>query len=332
MVSGVKIAEIGILLYPQSLQSAVLGLTDQFAVANMMAARHEGLQRASIRVSHWQANDKDTIIERVFDSHPDATKERPLMLIVPPRMADPISADMARPYADWVAQQHAAGTTVSSVCAGSYILAEAGLLNGRSSTTHWAYTGNFAQRFPSTHVDGDKLLIDDGDIITTGGMMAWIDLGLRLIHRIMGPTIMMETARFMLVDPPGREQRHYSSFAPNLTHGDAPILKVQHWLQKNGAREVSVKEMAKEAGMEERTFLRRFQKATGLKPTEYCQHLRVGKAREMLEFTKQNIEQVAWGVGYEDPGAFRKVFHKVVGLTPAEYRQRFSLHALKAAA
>lgn len=85
--------------------------------------------------------------------------------------------------------------------------------------------------------------------------------------------------------------------------------------------------MAARAGLEERTFLRRFQKATGLRPTEYCQQLRVGRAREMLEFTNQAVNQIAWSIGYEDAGAFRKVFHKVVGISPGAYRKRFSLTA-----
>ena len=112
---------------------------------------------------------------------------------------------------------------------------------------------------------------------------------------------MLETARFMLVDPPGREQRYYSNFVPKLHHGDEVVLKVQHWLQTSAVRSPSVKEMAELGGLEDRTFLRRFQRATGLKPTESCQRLRVGKAREMLEFTNKPIEQIAWAVGYDDP-------------------------------
>ncbi len=162
-------------------------------------------------------------------------------------------------------------------------------------------------------------------MITAGGLMAWIDLGLKLVDRLLGSSIMLETARFLLVDPPGREQRYYSNFSPRLRHGDEAVLKVQHWLQAQGAREASIPAMAARAGLEERTFLRRFRKATGLKPTEYCQHLRVGKAREMLEITNRTIDQVAWDVGYEDAGAFRKVFQKVMGLSPRDYRRRFGV-------
>lgn len=318
--------EIGILLYPHALLSAVHGLTEQFFVANQLAGRHEGMQRSLIRVTHWKEGEKKNAIQRVFDTHPAEPKgEGPRILIAPPSIDQPITGEAAAPYAAWLARQHEAGATITSVCAGSFLLAEAGLLDGRRATTHWSYAELMASRFPATQVDGDKLLIDDGDIITTGGMMAWTDLGLRIIHRLLGPTIMLETARFMLVDPPGREQRYYSSFVPRLHHGDQPILNVQHWLQKNGARDVTLAHMAKKAGLEERTFLRRFHKATGMKPTEYCQHVRVGKAREMLEFTRQSVEQVAWGVGYEDAGAFRKVFFKVTGLSPGDYRTRFAV-------
>jgi transcriptional regulator GlxA family with amidase domain len=317
--------EIGILLYPGVLLSAVHGLTEQFLVGNKLAARHPEFNRPLIRVSHWQMQPQGAI-ERVFDTEtgPDAGTLK-IVLIPPSMQEDPLSGVDVSAVSGWLTARHEDGATIGSVCAGAFLAAEAGLLNGRAATTHWSYAEKMAARYPSVTVEGDKLLIDDGDIITAGGMMAWTDLGLRLVHRLFGPTIMMELARFMLVDPPGREQRYYSSFAPKLDHGDAPILKVQHWLQKNGARDVSVKTMAGQAAMEPRTFLRRFHAATGLKPTEYCQHVRIGRAREMLEFTKQSIEQVAYAAGYEDTSAFRKVFQKLTGLTPGDYRGRFSV-------
>ncbi len=153
--------------------------------------------------------------------------------------------------------------------------------------------------------------------------MAWTDLVLRLIDRHLGPAVMLETARRFLVDPPGREQSYYSAFSPRLTHGDGAILKVQEWLHATVAKDVDLATLSTRSGLEERTFLRRFQKATGLTTTEYCQRLRVGKARELLQSHALAADQVAWEVGYSDPGAFRKVFTRIVGLTPAEYRKRF---------
>lgn len=315
--------EIGLLSYPDSLISAIYGLNDLFRIANLVASRHEGLQRPGIRVSHWQYTEAGEI-ECIQDSHPGKPHEL-VYIILPPSLIEPEPAQAALPISKWLNRNHQRGSTLCSVCAGSFLLAAAGLLKQREATTHWLFSDLMARRFPDTRVNTDKMIIDDGDIITAGGIMAWQDLGLRLVQRILGPTLMLETARFLLIDPALREQKFYSIFSPQLYHGDEPILKVQHWLQANGARDVTLPAMAEKAGMERRTFLRRFQKATGMTPTEYCQHLRIGKGREMLELTQQTVDQIAWSVGYEDPGAFRKVFHKIIGLTPGEYRTRFSV-------
>jgi len=105
--------------------------------------------------------------------------------------------------AAWLAERHDDGAVLCSVCAGAFVLAETGLLAGRSATTHWTYLEELTRRFPDIRVDGDKLIIEDGDMITAGGLMAWTDLGMKLVDRLLGSTIMMETARFLLVDPPG---------------------------------------------------------------------------------------------------------------------------------
>jgi transcriptional regulator GlxA family with amidase domain len=315
-------AEIGLLLYPGAQLAATHGLTDLFTVASRLAREKGGPGAPTVRVSHWQPRRAGEALECVFDTH-SPLPSNPSVIIVPPSLGEPPTPDMAARLARWLTDRHVAGCVLCSVCAGAFLLAETGLLDGRAATTHWSHARTLAQRYPAIRVDADKLVIDDGDVITAGGLMAWIDLGLKLVDRLLGSSIMLATARFLLVDPPGREQRYYSNFSPRLRHGDEAVLKVQHWLQAQGAREASIAAMAARAGLEERTFLRRFRKATGLKPTEYCQHLRVGKAREMLELTTRTIDQVAWDVGYEDAGAFRKVFQKVMGLSPRDYRRRF---------
>ncbi|MER8956155.1 GlxA family transcriptional regulator [Mesorhizobium sp. M0833] len=323
MTAARDLIEIALVLYPGVQEAAVLGLTDLFMLANRLAVERSP-DALRLRVSHWQLEDAGHTVVRSIDSDPGADNE-PVMVILPPTLGDPIAREAAAPYAGWLRDRHTAGATLGSVCAGAFVLAETGLLSGRAATTHWAYRDALALRFPDILLDADRLVIDDGDIITAGGYMAWTDLGLKLVDRVLGSAVMMDTARFMLVDPPGREQRFYSPFAPRLTHDDEAILKVQHWLQANGARDVTLSVMAEHAGLEERTFLRRFRNATGLRPTEYCQHLRVGKAREMLETTMRSIDQIAWEVGYDDPGSFRKVFAKITGLVPGDYRRRFGV-------
>jgi transcriptional regulator GlxA family with amidase domain len=319
------LTEVGILLYPRAQMSAVLGLTDLFAVANRLSAEHGGANHRELRISHWQLRDSQTLEpERVFDTHLQPPQKL-VGLILPPNLDTDPQGGAIPQLQEWVEAQYASGCIVCSVCGGAFLLAKTGLLNGRSATTHWSFSETLAERFPKIRVDTEKLIIDDGDIITAGGLMAWVDLGLKLVDRFLGPTVMLETARFFLVDVSGRQQRFYSNFSPKLHHGDEPILKVQQWLQNSDVSSLSVSTMAAKARMGERTFLRRFQKATGLTPTEYVQRLRVGKARESLEFSSLAMKEIAWKVGYEDYGAFRKVFQKIMGLSPADYRLRFSV-------
>ena len=317
-------AEVGILLYPDCQLGSVHGLTELFATASRFA-RHHG--RAPLRVSHWRLR-ADGAFQRVFDSHAEKdAATMPAVLIVPGSLDHPLTAEEAAPYARWLLDHHAQGAVLASNCAGSFALAAAGLLSGRPATTHWAFEEQFRGRFPEVELEIDRMVVDDGDIVTAGGMLAWTDLGLRIVERLLGPTVMIETSRFLLIEPGGREQRNYASFAPNMTHGDAPVLKVQHWLQARTGGHVSVRDMAGEAGLEERTFQRRFKAATGMTPLEYWQQLRIGKARELLEFTREAIDRIAWRVGYEDAAAFRKLFHRITGLSPGEYRQRFAANA-----
>ena len=315
--------ELCVLIYQGAQLAAVHGLTDLFGVANRIAAEHDSAQLPLLRVSHWQVDAHGTPA-RTFDSHPGP--EQPMMaVLVPPSIAE-FTEDQAPPaLLEWLRLQHAGGTVLGGVCIGSIMLARSGLLDGRSATTHWSSAKSFAACYPAVRLEADKPIVDDGDLITSAGIMAWSELGLRLVDRLMGPSVAADTARFLVIEHSASASQCGSNFAPLLRHGDGAVLKVQHWLQASGAVDVSVAAMAQEANLEERTFLRRFRNATGLKPTEYCQHLRVGKARQMLEFTNGTIDHIAWTVGYQDPGAFRTIFKKITGLSPSDYRNRFGV-------
>ncbi|OHV76703.1 GlxA family transcriptional regulator [Rhizobium sp. LCM 4573] len=317
--------EIGIIDYEGAQQAAVLGMTDLIVFAERRAREKAKSEQPLLRLSHWRLVGGETgEPARIFDTAP-TSPGRPTFLLVPPGLGAPLPQEMTARYAQWLRVQHSEGTALGSVCNGAFLLGETGLLSRRKVTTHWTYEEPFLSRFPEVELDTDRLIVDDGDIVTAGGIMAWIDLCLKLIDRFLGPTIMVETARTFLVDPPGREQSYYSAFAPKLNHGDAAILKVQHWLQATEGKQMSLAALAAQAGLQERTFIRRFQKATGLTTGDYIQRLRVNKARELLQFTKASVDQVAWEVGYTDPSAFRKIFGRIVGLTPQEYRQRFAV-------
>lgn len=302
---------IGIILYPGAQRSAALGLADLFGIAGRIA-RETAPAAPALQVH---------MLEQSFPESPDASGCH--VLILPPSLEPVITRTSAAPLAGWLRARHAEGSVLASICAGAFLLGETGLLQDREVTTHWAYAEAMKERFPTARVDTDRLLIDGGDIISAGGLMAWTDLGLKLVERFLGPAVMAQSARTMLVDPPGREQRYYSGFAPKMTHGDSAVLKAQHFLHESSGRETRISVLSQQAGLEERTFLRRFLKATGLTATDYAQRLRVTKAQELLQFGRQPIESIAWEVGYSDASAFRKIFLRIVGLTPGEYRQRF---------
>lgn len=318
------VAEIGLLIYPGSQMAAVHGLTDLFEVANRMADEHGSAQLPRLRVSHWQV-DSRCEPQRVFDSFAAGDSGPLVAVLIPPSLMGLPNTEAMEGLSRWVQARHAAGATIGTVCLGAFVLGQTGLLDGRAATTHWTQAKPLSERFPKIKVHADKPIIDDGDIITTAGLMAWSELGLRMVDRLLGPSIATSTARFLVIEHSDSAQQCGSNFAPLLGHGDASVLKVQHWLQSTGAVDVSLAEMAQCAGLEERTFLRRFRAATGLKPTEYCQHLRVGKAREMLEFTNGTVDHIAWTVGYQDPAAFRATFRKITGMAPSEYRNKFGV-------
>jgi transcriptional regulator GlxA family with amidase domain len=302
---------VGILAYPGVQLAAVYGLRDLFATArHLPSAGGVRLDVQVLEASRWRA---------------PAVVGQPLAALILPPSLEAVPHDDSSLLAPWLLQRHREGAVLCAVCAGAFLLASTGLLAGRPATTHWRLRAAFAASFPDVEVDTQKLVIDDGDVITAGGMMAWVDLGLALLRRFLGPTAMLAVARHWLVDPGGREQRFYDSFAPVLDHGDQPVLEAQHWLQAHHTHRVGLAALARRVGLSERTLLRRFRAATGHSPSEYLQVLRVERARESLERTRKSFDEIAWALGYHDAGSFRRIFAGVMGLSPGEYRRRFSV-------
>ncbi len=317
------IIEVGILSYTEAQISAIQGMTDLFQLVERVILATEDVISSKLRVSHWALEDDSRGVMRIYDSMP-GVKSEPSVLIVPPTLSEPQTIGDNGGYKAWLKALYERGTLLSSVCGGAFVLAETGILDGRKATTHWMYSDYFERCFPKVQLESDRLIIDDGNIITAGGAMAWTDLCLKLLDRFFGTNVMLKAANILLVDPPKREQCFYSSFSPKMMHGDAAILKVQRWLQNTDEKDVSVGKLSALAGLNERTFQRRFIKATGISPSEYCQRLRVGKGRELLQFSRLSVETIAWEVGYQDVGAFRKIFQRYIGLSPSDYRTRFS--------
>lgn len=300
------------------------GLIDLFTYASEFAAKRGGeAAHPPVRITRWCADEDGPQVHCAYDTCPGVA-HAPAVVVIPNNHRAIVEPGRDSPLVDWVRSRHAEGALVGAVCGGVFLLARTGLLTGRQATTHWAFADQFSALFPDVLMESDHMVVDCGDVLTAGGALAWADLGLRLTERLLGPAVMLDTARYMNVEPPGREQRYYGDFQPRMKHGDAAILKAQLWLSARREQPASVGEIAVQAGLEPRTFLRRFVQATGMKPSEYQQRLRISRARELLEFSRTNIDQIGQSIGYDDAGGFRRVFRKIIGLTPSDYRRRFS--------
>jgi len=319
--------EIGIVLYPGVQAACVHGLTDLFQIAANIARDQQRDGRFPLRVTHWQpANNRDTELSCVYDSDTGGNPQ-PRILIIPPTMVDLPSPDVPVGVVSWLRNRYACGAKLVSVCSGAFILAATGLVARRWVSTHRICAEALAKRFPEITVDTNQRVIDDGDIITAGGFLAWVDVGLLLVDKILGSGVRVETARFMLSDPAPSEARYFPGFTPRQGHGDTAVLKAQEWVHIRDGRDVSIASMAAAAGLERRTFLRRFANATGMTPIEYCRAVRIARARELLEGGNTPQKEIAQSLAYRDVASFARVFRKVTGLAPGAYRKRFGLSA-----
>lgn len=312
-----QIIHVAILEIPGSARSAVYGLIDLFQSVNRILGELRQAPDLRFQTARWRFEQDQKLSVDTMDAVPS-------LVIVPPILDGQAYLEPQAAICACLQAWHRQGAVVSSACAGAFLLAQAGLLQGRKATTHWQLEAAFQYAFPDVELDIDALLLADSDLVTAGGVMSWMDLGLYLIGRYVPPTVVQALGRFLLVDTGVRQQSYYRGFVPVLDHSDRAILAVQHHIHRAYDRPVSVAQMAMLANLTERTFMRRFLKATGLRPTEYLQQQRVHKARELLENTRTTIESVAWQVGYEDVSAFRRMFQRQTGLPPGQYRARFS--------
>ena len=215
------------------------------------------------------------------------------------------------------------GATLLSVCSGAYLLGAAGLLDGRTCTTHWRYVDDFARRFPLAKVDPDVLFVDDGSIITSAGTAAGIDACLHLVRRELGSGPANAIARRMVVPPQrdGGQKQYIQLPMPEYTGGLQPLLA---WMLENLGGDHSVASLARRARMSERTFARRFSDETGTTPHKWLTQQRVLRAQHLLEDTELSIEEIAAGTGLGTGALLRHHFRRIVGVTPKEYRGNFA--------
>ena len=224
----------------------------------------------------------------------------------------------------WLRECHDQGAFVAGICSGAAYLAEAGLLDGRQATTHWAVADALARRYAKVHWRPELFITEDQRVLCSGGVYAAIDLSLYLVDKFCDREVALQCAKALLVDMPRTYQSGYAVLPLSRPHSDERIRNVETHMQQHFASDLPVERLAQRVNLSSRTFVRRFKAATGRQPGNYLQMLRITIARDMLEDGTRSVQAVSSAVGYDDIAFFRALFKRFTGMTPAEYRARFS--------
>lgn len=214
------------------------------------------------------------------------------------------------------------GTRMMSICTGAFVLGAAGVLDGRRATTHWAYADELARLYPAVEVDPDVLFVDDGDVLTSAGLGAGVDLSLHVVRRDHGSAVASRVARYCVVAP--WRDGGQAQFIPTQVPTDsASTAATRAWAVEHLAVVPRVTDLVRHSGMSERTFTRRFREETGLSAHAWLSQQRLRRAQELLETTAMPVDQVAYAAGFGTPAALRQRLRETLGLSPLAYRKRF---------
>jgi transcriptional regulator GlxA family with amidase domain len=221
---------------------------------------------------------------------------------------------------------HASGTRIVGLCLGSFVLAEAGLLNGLSATTHWMAADSFARRYPAVRFDPQVLYIDHGQVVTSAGMAAGLDCCLHLLRQLVGAEIAHRVARRLVIPPHRQGSQAQFIDQPSAERGVQHRLgKVMDWARAHLSADLSIDLLAGQASMSRRTFTRQFQRATGMSVMQWLSSERVRLAQRMLETSDLGVEQIAEQCGFGGALSLRTAFARELNTTPGQYRREFRL-------
>jgi len=224
----------------------------------------------------------------------------------------------------WVSERANKARRVASVCTGAFLLAASGVLDGRRTATHWSCCAELARRFPAVRVESDPIFVRDGAIWTSAGVTAGIDLALALVEEDLGRTIALAVARYLVVflkRPGGQAQ---FSTALSLQAAEDKFGALHDWIGRHLADDISLPVLARQAGMSERSFSRRYAEAIGLTPVHAVERLRVEAARRLLSESRQPVKRISQRCGFGSEETMRRSFLRLLATTPQDYRARFS--------
>jgi transcriptional regulator GlxA family with amidase domain len=326
--------EVLIVAVPETAGSALYGMVDVLTAAGNLwqtLARSEA-SSTPFRVRIVSPLTRSFRCGNGIPVKPDAAvrdKPRGDIVILPELWLGP-DEDLEGRYPElltWIRARHRAGSCIYSACSGALMLAATGLLDGREATSHWGYQDLFRRRYPHIRFRPEPSLCfadTDGRIVTAGGTTSWHDLALHIIARHASPGEAMRIAKVYLLKLHDEGQLPYAPLVRMQPHSDAIVRKCEKWLADHFREPGAVARVVRHSGIPERTLKRRFKSVTGLALIDYAQNLRIEEAKRLLEITDRPADEVSAGVGYEDPSFFRRLFKRLTGLAPSQYRRVFS--------
>ena len=319
--------KMGIFIYQHCTASMVLGVVDILSVANMQSGLAN--ERSLFEIETISETGKPVRCFNGFliDPNRSIRAKRKFDLIYIPGFIGDVDEILQREKRSiiWLRQQFKKGTKLAAACNGNFILAETGVLANRRATTHWNLMDKFRERYKNIHVQPERIIVDEGDIISAAGVTAYFNLALFLIERHGSKDLALTCSKIFLVDSGRKIQSPYEMYQFPKKHGDSEIEKAQNWLEKNFQIPVRLDQLAEVSNLGKKTLMRRFKVATGDTPLTYLKRVRVENAKRLLESKKLSFNEITWKVGYNDVSSFHKLFKSETGLSPSMYRTKFSL-------
>lgn len=254
----------------------------------------------------------------------DYRRMRPDIIIIPGLQEDRrFDGKENQAVLKWICDRYKRGTELVSLCTGAFFLAATGLLNGKECSTHWKAVDSFSMFFPKVVINAEKIITDSKGIYTAGGATSSLNLMLYLVEKYNGRQAALYCAKMLAIDIDRDSQSQFILFEGQKHHEDEAIKKVQNFIERNIDDRISVEFLADKFNISKRSFIRRFKRATNNVPIQYIQKVRIEAAKRSLELKAKSINEVMYSVGYSDTKAFRNIFRKVTGLSPAEYKAKF---------
>jgi transcriptional regulator GlxA family with amidase domain len=247
-------------------------------------------------------------------------------LIIVPSLARDYQKAMKgnKQVVDWIEKHYKNGAEVASMCTGTFMLAAAGLLDGKTCSTHWSAANTFRNMFPEVKLQTDQLITDENGIYTNGGAYSFLNLVIYLVEKYYDRSTAIYCAKIFQIDIDRQNQSAFTIFTGQKLHSDDVVKKAQAYIENNLHEKISIEELSSRFAVGRRNFDRRFVKATGNTPVEYSQRVKIESAKKSLETSRKTINEVMYDVGYSDVKTFREVFRKITGMSPLQYRGKYN--------